>query len=198
MISKYTAIIIVLLILIIHLNTHVMVKNSYNGKAYSVMNFSDKQEASDLLYEVNHRLVILFKYVKYKYGDSYEPINKMLGYFDPDIIAEMIPNKISPSVAYVIDKGDVLNLCLRKTFSDYSLHDINIIMFVVLHEVSHLTTEDIEHTQQFWENFHMILKNAVECGIYEPTDYSKHNIKFCRSEMNITYNPLYDHSLFTD
>ena len=77
-----------------------------------------------------------------------------------------------------------------KTKEGNDLIDENTLTFVGIHELGHCMSEKIGHGDEFWQNFHFLLKNAVKIGIYEPVDYKKNNIVYCG--MPITDNPYYD------
>ena len=64
------------------------------------------------------------------------------------------------------------------------------LMFVALHELSHIMTESTGHTTEFWKNFKFLLENAVEFDIYEPINYKENPEQYCG--MQITDNPYYD------
>ena len=70
------------------------------------------------------------------------------------------------------------------------LIDLNTLTFVALHELSHVATESIGHTPEFWKNFKFILEQAKTIGVYKPIDYKKNPATYCG--MEITDNPLYD------
>ena len=61
-------------------------------------------------------------------------------------------------------------------------------MFVALHEITHIMTKSIGHTEEFWRNFKFILQESVELGIYTRDEYSKNPKKYCGIE--ITHSPL--------
>jgi predicted metal-dependent hydrolase len=65
---------------------------------------------------------------------------------------------------------------------------MNTIMFVMLHEMAHLMTETIGHTQEFWGNFKRVLGDAVKLGIYTPVNYAQYPTPYCG--MTITDSPL--------
>ena len=46
-------------------------------------------------------------------------------------------------------------------------------MFVAIHEIAHIMTLSVGHTEEFWNNFKFLLENAVELNIYTPVDYKK-------------------------
>ena len=63
-------------------------------------------------------------------------------------------------------------------------------MYVALHELSHIATKSIGHTDEFWENFKFLITEAKKIGVYNPVDYKKEPSRYCG--MNITDNPYYD------
>ena len=63
-------------------------------------------------------------------------------------------------------------------------------MFVGIHEISHVATKSVGHTDEFWKNFKFLLEQAVEIKIYTPVDYKKNPKRYCG--MEITDNPYYD------
>ena len=67
--------------------------------------------------------------------------------------------------------------------------DENTLTFVALHELSHIASKSIGHTEEFWSNFKFILHEAEEIGIYKVVDYSKNNVQYCG--MKITSNPYF-------
>ena len=62
-------------------------------------------------------------------------------------------------------------------------------MFVCIHELSHIGTNEIGHTRNFWKNMKFLLECAVKLNIYVPQDYSKNPVTFC--DYKITSSPLY-------
>lgn len=71
--------------------------------------------------------------------------------------------------SYTEDKA-VITLCLvDPTTRRY--YDINVLMYVALHELSHCVTKadgDQSHGDEFKGNFANLLKKAAEVGIYDP------------------------------
>ena len=41
-------------------------------------------------------------------------------------------------------------------------------MYVLLHELAHITVEEYDHSEQFWKNFKRLREVASELGIYTP------------------------------
>jgi hypothetical protein len=61
-------------------------------------------------------------------------------------------------------------------------------MFVVLHEIAHIITKSVGHTEEFWNNFKWILEESVNIGIYESQDFNNKPVEYCGIE--ITDNPI--------
>src|SRR6185437_4086679 len=122
-----------------------------------------------------------------------ERVNQLLTHYNANKIYEISPLNSSGVTSYTQDK-ETLILCLRKkeknTAGENELHDINTIMFVDIHELSHMMNNLWGHKMNFWVLFEFMLMNAVECGIYKHVDYSKQNILYCG--LLLTYNPLFD------
>jgi len=160
-----------------------------DGLDYDMQNLPNKEEAVKLMAKIRANLT--------KLRDSYSkepalmndpPVARFVARYQPDAFSENDMN--SPDTSYSENKGQRIVVCLRdKTKApEYPLIDINTIMFVMLHEMSHLMTESIGHTSEFWDNFKRILHDAVKAGIYVPVNYSRQPTPYCG--MLITDSPL--------
>ena len=49
-------------------------------------------------------------------------------------------------------------------------------MFVAVHELAHIASASIGHTDEFWTNFKFLLEEAEKLNIYKPIDYIKSNM----------------------
>jgi hypothetical protein len=113
----------------------------------------------------------------------------MVENFNPTTIKETLPT--SEYTAYSENKGEKLAFCLNKKKSNNeNLIDPNTLSFVAFHELAHIMTESVGHTDEFWQNFKFLLEHAVELKLYTPVDYKKEPENYCG--MDITDNPYYD------
>ena len=94
-------------------------------------------------------------------------------------------------------------MCLTNYFNNTPT-DLDVVIFVFLHECSHVACIDDDHSYEFWCIFRFILdvfcnfegrvyKNLQLCSL----NMEEHPIKYCRN-MLITYNPLFDSNTFLD
>jgi hypothetical protein len=158
-----------------------------NGKTYCVRDTKNILQSADLLASAVEKMQRLVDHLKGTAGDD-PRVKRLVANFNPSRIVETLPT--SEHTAYSEDKGRKLAFCLRKEKGGTKLIDENTLMFVALHELSHLCTESVGHEKEFWKNFQFLLKNANRIGIYEPVDYAKAGQPYCG--MTISDNPLYD------
>jgi predicted metal-dependent hydrolase len=122
-----------------------------------------------------------------------ERIEQLVRNYNPKKIYEISPRNSGNATSYTEDKK-VLVLCLRHKQPDanghYRLHDINTMMFVVLHELTHMANKSWGHQIDFWTLFKFLLSNATEIGIYYPINFKTRPMKYCG--LGLHYNPLYD------
>jgi hypothetical protein len=162
--------------------------STVDGDKYCVRERSNIKEASDLLAKTNLKMKKFVEYVDKKYPDK-PNIRRLVKKFNPNKIVETLPT--SEYTAYSENKGKKLAFCLNKEkHNNNNLIDENTLMFVALHELSHIATESIGHNKEFWDNFKFLLKEAQEAGLYTMVDYSKDNTEYCG--MTITDNPYFE------
>lgn len=159
-----------------------------DGHEYDIQNLPDKENAVKLMAKIRANLTKLRDYYAAEPALMNDPpVSRFVARFQADVFSE---NDIQSSdTSYSENKGQRIVVCLRdKTKPPYPLVEINTVMFVMLHEMSHLMTETIGHTPEFWENFRRILHDAVKIGIYTPVNYSRQPTPYCG--MTITDSPL--------
>jgi len=158
-----------------------------DGNKYCVRDRASIEGAVDRLARTVTKCKVLIEYL-----NEHHPNNiitkKLLKGFNPKKVMETLPN--SEHTAYSENKGEKLAFCLNSGKNSTKLIDENTLMFVALHELSHIGTIEVGHTPIYWKNFKFILENAVDAGIYTPVDYKKKPIGYCG--MTITDNPYYD------
>ena len=115
--------------------------------------------------------------------DKSDYIKNLKEAFNPEYITENIPGSIY--VAYSVNKGEELSLCIREKNTGKFIDD-NTIIFVAIHELSHIMTPETGHTPLFWDNMKYLLEKAASQGIYMPQDYSQSPVEYCGMDINST------------
>lgn len=176
--------IILITIIYIHLENKFSdveyIKSNVDGKKYLVRNLKDKQEAADLLAKIRDNLVKVSQELKKKNQDNVD-IDRMINNFNPDNLSESThENKYT---SYSVNKGEKIVFCLRSKDEKQKLVDLNIMMFVALHELAHTMTKSVGHTPEFWNNFRILLRNARKLGIYKRVNYNEKPVEYCGTKI---------------
>jgi hypothetical protein len=162
--------------------------STVDGNKYCVRDRSRINEAADLLANTTEKCKELVSYVGKKYP-SQDNVKRLVANFNPKKIMETLPT--SNYTAYSENKGEKIAFCLNVTKTDVdNLIDPHTLMFVAIHEISHVMTKSIGHKSEFWENFKFLLENAKEAKIHEPVDYSKTPVEYC--SLSITDSPYFE------
>lgn len=159
-----------------------------NGNTYCVRDRTKLDLAADRLAHVNNNLNKLVNHLSKKYPEN-DNVQRLINGYNPKKIYETLPT--SEFTAYSENKGEKLAFCLdTEKNSKGRLIDMNTLMYVALHEVSHIATKSVGHTDEFWSNFKFMITEAKAINIYNPIDYKKNPARYCG--MNISDNPYYD------
>jgi hypothetical protein len=162
--------------------------STIDGNKYCVRERENIQKAADLLAKITEKCKSLVKYVGNKYPEN-EDVKRLVKNYNPQKVMETLPT--SEYTAYSENKGEKLAFCLnREKNENNNLIDEHTLMFVSIHELSHIMTKSIGHKSEFWKNFKFLLENAKEAGIHDPEDYKKTPKEYCG--MKIHDNPYYD------
>ena len=159
------------------------VKSSINGNEYYVRELPDKQDAADRLADLGIKLQSLIDSLNDADKGKGKEIKKLKESFNSDYITENIPGSLY--VAYSVNKGEELSICIREKDTNKFI-DINTVLFVSIHELAHIMTEETGHTKTFWDNMRFLLEEGSKIGIYTPIDYSKNPVIYCGMDINST------------
>jgi predicted metal-dependent hydrolase len=105
-----------------------------------------------------------------------EDIERLINNFNSDAFSETTPD--SKYTSYSVNKGQKLVMCLRSKQDDNLVKE-NIMTFVSIHELGHLMTKSIGHDPEFWQNMRLLLKIAIDNGLYKNVDFNKKPEPYC-------------------
>ena len=99
------------------------------------------------------------------------------------IILKELPDK-SKHIAYIVNKNNMY-ICLRDKSGKFE-EQYNRVYFVVMHELAHVITKSVGHTDEYWNNYRLILKTAIDNGLYEYKNYYEEPVEFCNKKITST------------
>ena len=161
--------------------------SNIDGKKYCVRERNKLELAADRLATINQKMNKLVEYCYEKYPTR-ENIKRLKNGYNPKKIMETLPT--SEYTAYSQNKGEKLAFCLNKEKDGNQLIDPNTLMFVAIHELSHIATKSIGHKDEFWNNFKFLLTEASKIGVYKQVDYKNNPKRYCGTDIND--NPYFD------
>jgi hypothetical protein len=159
-----------------------------DGKKYCVRDRNRLKEAVSLIALIRNNSEKIVNKI-YKDHNDNDFVKRLKERFNPKVFQETLPTSVH--TAYSENKGEKMAFCLnKKKDNNEELIDKNTLMFVALHELTHIGTKEIGHTEQYWNNFKFMLEYAVKEQFYTPIDYKNNPEPYCG--MTISDNPYYD------
>lgn len=181
--------IIIIIIIVVYINYYnndfVYVVSDIDNKKYLVKNTNDKQMAANILAKIKENIMTITNYLYEKkdlYKDYINYILQLHKRIQNVIVLEGANDGYYTS--YSINKGEQIVFCLRSRKIKDQIHKLNLLMYVVLHEISHVACPEYGHTELFKNIFAFITSIAIEIQIYEKIDFAKQPVEYCG--LNIT------------
>lgn len=177
------------------IENNILQTSSLDGKKYYVHSKHEHmQRAADVFADIDNKINVFLTYLNDKYKNSTNSKRKEVAYlmitrYHTDSLRENSPLNAERDTSYTINKGDVIAVCIRSGIN-YGIHDPATIMFVVLHELTHLAIKAYDHPDEFWQVFKFVLEEAELCGIYKNINFTKYPVEYCG--ININYSPYFD------
>ena len=166
-------------------NELTQVVSRLDNRSYLVRNDDRKQESADYMAKIHKNINVLYESCITTYPTDIR-IKRLIRNYNPNNISESMKSSVYTS--YSVNKGQKLVICIKEKDIEETLIDLNTIMFVVIHELAHIITKSIGHTEEFWENMRFLLKISIKLGIYQEVDYKNKPEDYCG--ITITDTPL--------
>lgn len=170
------------------------VKSDIDNNMYMVRDVKDKKKAANLLALVKKNIYAITNYMNNKLDNPKLASKKRYIEFKPYIkqLYEKIQNVVikesssnSIHTSYTVNKGEQIIFCIRsKSITRYvkstdDIHNLNLVMYVALHEISHVACPEYNHTPLFKKIFRFICEEAIEMGIYNKIDFNMTPKEYC-------------------
>ena len=97
------------------------------------------------------------------------------------VFSESSPD--SNYTSYSVNKGEELVFCLRSKRTK-EFHSINLITYVMLHEIAHIACPEYGHTPLFNSIFAFLTREAIKMNLYEKIDFEKNPVEYCGMMVN--------------
>ena len=179
---------IIILILIIYViyywynyDNMTFIKSSIDNKYYMVRNLPDKMIAVNMLATLRNNIIKLKQELERgkqgEYAEYKQYIEQLSDRINDVTISEN--NNKDNTTAYSVNKGEELVLCLRSKKDVNKFHDLNTLMYVILHEISHIACPEYNHTPLFKKIFAFFTEISIKLNIYNRVNYNATPVEYC-------------------
>lgn len=161
----------------------IYIKCEYDNIHYLVKNDENKYEKVHILYEINKKVNEIINNLKQSDYYKNKHIRHLCNTYNPKSLYENIDPEYT---SYSLNKGQEIRLCLIDPNNKSVITDVNTILFVVIHELSHIMTPEVGHPPNFWKNMSFLLKFSIDNNIYKYVNYEKYPVLYCGVNVNKT------------
>lgn len=162
----------------------VKTKSSIDNEYYWVRNNNEKNKAANTLAMIKINMKKLVSYLqtnKDKFPENMSYIKDLVSRTKKINIMETPQD--DKYTSYTINKGEKIVFCLRSKLLD-NIHDMNTLMYVVIHEMAHVGCPEYGHTPLFKKIFKFLLEQSIVINIYKPVDYRIKPQNYCGMTIN--------------
>lgn len=168
----------------------ILVKSETDGLYYRVRDVPQKQELSNTFGTINNRIKHLLDHLLDELKDddslaSKYKLNVLLlkSRYKPERFME---NVELIDTSYTVNKGEKVVMCLMDREGRDEIYDINLLMYVALHELAHVGSFSYspDHNKEFKDFFNVLIIYSVKLKIYEFVDYSENPVNYCGFILN--------------
>lgn len=177
------AIIVIIIYLFLFHNKKniVLVDGRDNKNKYLVYDDKSKKDAAVLLGDVSENMFKLRDYL-YENIKDYEEFDKYIRQLhrnlnkDRSLIYENDPH--SQLTSFSVNKGEEIAFCLKSKKTG-QIHQLNLLMYVALHEMAHIACPEIGHGDLFKKIFKFLTEIAIKINIYQLDNYDEKPVEYC-------------------
>ena len=162
----------------------VIVNSTIDNNDYWVRNKQDKHIAANTLAKIKNNMIKLIQYLQNNiksFPDKTSYIKDLITRTKEIYITETPQD--DKYTSYTVNKGEKIVFCLRSKILD-TIHDMNTLMYVVIHELSHVGCPEYGHTPLFKKIFKFLLEQSIVIEIYKPIDYRLFPQQYCGMVIN--------------
>ena len=163
------------------LNVEATTVKASNGREYVVVETPSKSEAAEKLATITSRVEHFIAKLNVEFAE--DPRVKLLTRrYKSDNVSEGTSK--NGFTSYSVNKGERIVLCIRQRDGQFA--DDNDVFYVTVHELAHLATNDIGHTDNFWKTFKFLIDQAIRYQLYEYRNYDRNPVQYCGISISST------------
>lgn len=143
------------------------------------------KNSADTLAIINKRIMSLINKL-YENPNKYYFIKYLKNNYNASKISEAAYD--TNYTTYTINKND-MHICLRTRDRNEDLYDIDLLMYVVLHELAHMGNYDNNtpiqgHGDSFKHIFNILVTESINMNLYNYKNYRESPVEYCGIVLN--------------
>lgn len=174
-------IITLIIFYLINYRSMTFLRSPIDNRYYMVRDLPDKEIAVNTLAQLRNNILILLNHLNMykdtKYSDYGQYITQLSDRITDVTVGEN--RESSTTTSYSVNKGEELVVCLRSREQWNKMHNKNILMYVILHEIAHIACPEFGHTPLFKKIFAFLTYVAVDLKLYEKIDFDNRPEEYC-------------------
>ena len=174
---------IIILYFILNFDKRINVKSVYDNIYYKVQNKINSINSVIILSRlrlIGKKLIINIDKNNLIYKNNIEGFLRLKKIINTVKISE---SKNSENNSYTLNKGDEIVLCIRSAL-DNKFHNFNEIVYIFIHELSHIICSNIGHSDLFYDINVFLLNEAIRLKLYKFKNYNLNPIEYCGIKLN--------------
>lgn len=194
-----TYIILVIIIIILYFflvsyytyDENIYVISDIDNNSYLIRRGKNKSKiflknSADTLAIINKRIMSLINKLD-ENPDKYYFIKHLKNNYNASKISEAAYD--TNYTTYTINKND-MHICLRTRDRNEDLYDIDLLMYVVLHELAHMSNYDSNnvpiqgHENEFKHIFNILVTESINMNLYNHKNYRESPVEYCGIILN--------------
>ncbi len=185
----YILLILVIFVFLLIYNINIINVETLDGNKFLIQNENNDELNNQKINLLNNIINKIFKLKKYllnnihNFPEYKSYILQLDKNFNKNITKIYETHPKSKNTSYSVNKGEEVSICMKSKLNHQN-HEINLLMYVMIHEMAHFACPEIGHGDLFKFIFKKFLEEAVNIGIYNKEDYSKNPTEYCGMIIN--------------
>lgn len=160
-------------------------QKAFDGRTYLVQKSVHQLQVANMLARLAQNMEELIRALETR-RETLPPfmqsaLSRLQGKFSAEILREAVTD--AKYTSYSLNKEEI-HFCVRSRDGTDSIYDTNLMMYVCLHECSHLASSSQGHTQEFGQIFSFLVHEAAALGLYRPIDFKRFPAQYCGLVLN--------------
>jgi predicted metal-dependent hydrolase len=181
--SIFIAMVIILIYIYLFPNNNLKYIEASNGEHFTVYSDTPENEKNkanllakivENMYKLKNHLIENVKNFP-EYAEYIKQLNENFNESRTQILETDFDSDLT---SFSVNKGEEVSFCL-KSKKTREIHDINLMMYVAIHEMSHFACPEIGHGDLFKKIFRKFIEEAIIINIYTKVDYSETPVEYC-------------------